>query len=92
MFFTSFLFELKYRLRSVATWGCLIAMIAMGYREMLGGEWDALMQSGRVARNSPYAIYYLFMYYTFWAATVGSALVVPTLLRDLNSKTADYLY
>ncbi|UDM64277.1 hypothetical protein KIJ96_20065 (plasmid) [Pseudoalteromonas piscicida] len=90
--FTSFLFELKYRLRSVATWGCLIAMIAMGYREMLGGEWDTLMQSGRVARNSPYAIYYLFMYYTFWAATVGSALVVPTLLRDLNSKTADYLY
>lgn len=90
--FTSFLFELKYRLRSIATWGCLIAMIAMGYREMLGGEWDTLMQSGRVARNSPYAIYYLFMYYTFWAATVGSALVVPTLLRDLNSKTADYLY
>ncbi|KZX02089.1 hypothetical protein JL49_01635 [Pseudoalteromonas luteoviolacea] len=92
MFLTSFLFELKYRLRSVATWGCLIAMIVMGYREMLGGEWDALMQSGRVARNSPYAIYYLFMYYTFWAATVGSALVIPTLLKDLNSKTADYLY
>ncbi|OCQ21432.1 hypothetical protein A7985_12530 [Pseudoalteromonas luteoviolacea] len=92
MFSTSFLFELKYRLRSVATWGCLVAMIIMGYREMLGGEWDALMQSGRVARNSPYAIYYLFMYYTFWAATVGSALVIPTLLRDLNSKTADYLY
>ncbi|KZN55058.1 hypothetical protein N474_16435 [Pseudoalteromonas luteoviolacea CPMOR-2] len=92
MFVTSFLFELKYRLRSLATWGCLIAMIIMGYREMLGGEWDALMQSGRVARNSPYAIYYLFMYYTFWAATVGSALVIPTLLRDLNSKTADYLY
>lgn len=92
MFVTSFLFELKYRLRSTATWGCLIAMIIMGYREMLGGEWDMLMQSGRVARNSPYAIYYLFMYYTFWAATVGSALVIPTLLRDLNSKTADYLY
>ncbi|MDN3379509.1 MULTISPECIES: hypothetical protein [unclassified Pseudoalteromonas] len=92
MFITSFLFELKYRLRSVATWACLLAMIVMGYREMLGGEWDTLMQSGRVARNSPYAIYYLFMYYTFWAATVGSALVIPTLLRDLNSKTADYLY
>ncbi|WP_176474693.1 ATP-binding cassette domain-containing protein [Pseudoalteromonas sp. HM-SA03] len=43
--------ELKYRLRFVATWGCLIAMIAMGYREILGGEWDTLMQSGRVARS-----------------------------------------
>ena len=84
MFITSFLFELKYRLRSVATWACLLAMIVMGYREMLGGEWDTLMQSGRVARNSPYAIYYRFMYYTIWAAPGGSALVIPTQLRDLN--------
>ena len=87
-----FNYELSYRLRSTATWACLILLILMGYREMLGGEWDSLIQSGRVARNSPYAIYYIFMYYTFWAATVGSALVIPTLLRDLSSGSASFLY
>ncbi|MDP5213370.1 hypothetical protein ORJ66_09990 [Pseudoalteromonas tunicata] len=87
-----FNYEVNYRLRSTATWACLILLILMGYREMLGGEWDSLMQSGRVARNSPYAIYYIFMYYTFWAATVGSALVIPTLLRDLTSGSASFLY
>ena len=92
MFKNSFLFELRYRLKSPGTWICLVALILMAYREMLAGEWDLLIQSGRVARNSPYTVYYLFMYYTFWAATVGSALMIPTLLRDLKSGTAELLY
>lgn len=92
MFFSSFIFELKYRLKSPGTWICLLALTVMAYREMLTGEWDLLIQSGRVARNSPYTVYYLFMYYTFWAATIGSALVIPTLLRDLKSGTAEMLY
>lgn len=89
MFKDSFLFELRYRLRSAATWLCFLGLLVMAYREMLAGEWDLLIQSGRVARNSPYTVYYLFMYYTFWAATVGSALMIPTLLRDLKSGTAE---
>jgi ABC-2 type transport system permease protein len=92
MFKSSFLFELTYRLKSASTWLCFIALFLMSYREMLAGEWDLLIQSGRVARNSPYTVYYLFMYYTFWAATVGCALMIPTLLRDLKSGTAELLY
>lgn len=88
----SFLFELKYRLKSPGTWLCLLGLVFMTYREMLAGEWDLLIQSGRVARNSPYTVYYLFMYYTFWVATIGGALVIPTLLRDLKSGTAELLY
>lgn len=92
MFKDSFLFELKYRLKSTGTWFCFIALLLMSYREMLAGEWDLLIQSGRVARNSPYTVYYLFMYYTFWAATIGCALMTPTFLRDLKSGTAELIY
>ncbi|AFJ01568.1 membrane protein, putative [Methylophaga frappieri] len=92
MFKSSFLFELRYRLTSIGTWVCFLALFLMAYREMLAGEWDVLIQSGRVARNAPYTVYYLFMYYTFWAATVGSALMLPTLLRDLKSGSAELLY
>ncbi len=79
MFKDCFLFELKYRLKSTGTWICFIGLLLMSYREMLAGEWDLLIQSGRVARNSPYTVYYLFMYYTFWAATIGCALMIPYL-------------
>lgn len=92
MFWSAFLFELKFRLKSPATWISLVGLVLMAYREMLGGDWDDLIQSGRVLRNSPYAVYYLFMYYTFWTATVGSALVIPTLLRDLRSGASETLY
>jgi len=63
MFGKVFLFELKYRLRSPATWICFFILTALVYRDMLAGQWDDLIASGRVARNSPYAIYYLSMYY-----------------------------
>lgn len=86
------LFELKYRLASRATWICFFILILMAYREMLGGEWDDLIQSARVARNAPYSAYYLFMYYTFWAATVGAGLAIPTLLRDFRNNAAETLY
>ena len=92
MFKDSFIFELKYRLKSTSTWICFIGLLLMSYREMLAGEWDLLIQSGRVARNSPYTVYYLFMYYTFWAATIGCALMIPTFLRDIKSGTAEFLY
>lgn len=92
VFSASFLFELRYRFKSLSTWLCFIGLLLMAYREMLAGEWDLLIQSGRVARNSPYTVYYLFMYYTFWAATVGCAIIIPTLLRDIKSGTAEFLY
>lgn len=92
MFGSTFLFELKYRLSSAGTWLCWLALLLMAYRELLGGELDQLVQSGQVARNAPYTLYYLFMYYTFWAATVGAVLMMPALLRDSKTGTADLLY
>lgn len=92
MFRSIFLFELKYRLTSAGTWLCWLALLLMAYRELLGGELDQLVQSGQVARNAPYTLYYLFMYYTFWAATVGAVLMMPALLRDHKTGTANLIY
>lgn len=92
MFRPAFAFELQYRLRSWSTWVCWGVLILLVYREMLGGQWDNLIGSGRVSRNSPYMAYYLFMYYSFYTATIGGVLIIPTVLRDLQSRTATMLY
>ena len=92
MFGSIFLFEVKYRLTSAGTWLCWLALLLMAYRELLGGELDQLVQTGQVARNAPYTLYYLFMYYTFWAATVGTVLMMPALLRDHKTGTANLIY
>lgn len=92
MFGNVFRFELRYRLRSWSTWVCFAILTLLVYRDTLSGNWDDLIASGRVARNSPYAMYFLFMYYTFWTATLGGGLVIQSILRDFQSRSADIIY
>ena len=92
MFRTTFWFELKLRLRSKATWIVFAVILLTCWRDMMSGFWDELMGSGRVARNSPFAAYYLLMLSVFWAILLGAGFMTAPLLRDLRLRVAPLIY
>lgn len=92
MFRSVFWFELKLRLRSKATWIVFLVILTACWRDMMSGFWDQLMGSGRVARNSPFAAYYLLMLSVFWAILLGAGLMTAPFLRDMRLRVAPLIY
>jgi hypothetical protein len=85
-------FELALRLRAPSTWVLFGLLALKTFVDFLSAEWDALIGSGSVARNSPYAAYLIFIYCAFWSATLGAGLMTAPLLRDLRTRAGQLVY
>lgn len=92
MFFSVFKFELYRQLRSPGAWVMCVALVCYTLASLTSGYWDDLLGSGRVARNSPFAIYYVSMFAGVWAATLGAVVMTGPIMRDLDTNFASVLY
>ncbi len=87
-----FLFELKARLTSKATWIAFSVLVLFALRDVMSAYWDQLIGTGQVYRNSAFSGYYIMMFTCFWAAMMGAGFATSPLLKDLQTQAAPILY
>ncbi len=85
-------FELRRVLKSKVIWAIAIIMTLKNIFDLGTADWDGLVASGRVARNSAYTAQYFFMYSTFWCAVLGAGLMTMPLLSDLKTRIGPLIY
>jgi ABC-2 type transport system permease protein len=89
MFFSIFLFEIKYRLKRPATWAYFGILLLFGFVVGIYGNSPA---SEKTFVNSPYAIAFMVAILSVFQILMASAIMGVPIYRDLEYQTKDYFF